>query len=277
MSYPLPFRAATALLFFLHAFLAHADAKQQIESHFHKKLFFIRGFYMDDQLVYDSQGNVQGQPTAGPWSLAAVRIDKVDVRSDEFRLQGRHATAVYDSKQKNFRYLILGGTKVNIVVHTPTDTLSDSALDSSANRMFLTKVGPQDVPEAWRSFFLGKVTSSPTVLTPDSAVPGLESDGQPVFRPNPSGGIDAPKAINQHEPIYSEIARLAKVEGTCIFNVIVNKQGFPEQIEVAKPLGAGLDEASIATIREWRFRPATKSGQPVAVLVSVEVNFRLMP
>jgi TonB family protein len=268
-------RLAVAFFFLLQPLISTADAKQQIESRFHKKLFFIRGFYLDDQLIYDAQGNVQGQPKAGPWSLAAVKIDKVNVRSDEFRLQGRRATAVYDSKQKKFKYLILDGTKVNIIVRTPPDALSDSAVDSFANQIFLVQLTPQDVPEAWRSFFMGRVTSAPKDLPPKTPIPGLESDGQPVFRPNPSAGITPPHAINAQDPTYAEVAREAKVEGTCVFNVIVSKQGLPEHIEVAKPLGVGLDDASIEAIRGWRFRPAVMNDQPVAVLVSVEVNFRL--
>src|SRR5438270_5267750 len=147
-------RLTVVLLVLLQPLLSIADAKQQIEARFHKKLFFIRGFYLDDQLIYDAQGDVQGQPKPGPWSLAAVQIDKVEVRSNEFQLQGRHATAIYDSKQKKFRYLILGGTKVDIIVRTPTDTLSDSAVDSLANRIFLVQLAPQDVPEEWRSFLV---------------------------------------------------------------------------------------------------------------------------
>lgn len=255
--------------------ISNADAKQEIESRFHKKLFFMRGFYLDDQLAYDAQGNVQGQPTAGPWSLAAVQIDKVDVRNDEFRLLGRHAVAVYDSKQKKFKYLILGGTKVEIVVRVPKDALSDSTVASLSDRIFLVQLSPQDVPEAWRGFFMGKVTIGRKDVPPKTPIPGLESDGQPVFLPNPSEGIAPPKAINQHDPTYAEVAREAKVQGTCVLNVVINKQGLPEQIEVAKPLGVGLDDASIKAVRDWRFQPAMMSGQPVAVLVSVEVDFRL--
>ena len=264
---------AVALLF--QPLVTNADTKQQIESRFHKKLFFIRHFYCDDQLIYDFWGNVEGQPQTGPWSLALVQIDKVEVRSDEFRLQGHRAAAVYDSKEKKFKYLILGGTQVKIVVRTPTDTLSDVALDSLVDRMFLARLTPQDLPEAWRSFFAGKVTSVPKDLPPKTPIPGLESDGQPVFRPNPSAGITAPRAIHQREPDYVEVARQANVEGTCVFNVIVNTQGMPERIEVARPLGVGLDDGAIEKVNTWRFQPATMNGRPVAVLVSVEVNFHL--
>jgi TonB family protein len=37
----------------------------------------------------------------------------------------------------------------------------------------------------------------------------------------------------------------------------------------------GLDEKALEAVRQWRFDPATQDGQPVAVLVNIEVNFRL--
>ena len=40
-------------------------------------------------------------------------------------------------------------------------------------------------------------------------------------------------------------------------------------------LGLGLDEKAIEAVRLWKFEPARKNGQPVAVQINVEVDFRL--
>ena len=37
----------------------------------------------------------------------------------------------------------------------------------------------------------------------------------------------------------------------------------------------GIAGISIADVQQWRFQPATKDGQPVAVQISVEVSFKL--
>jgi len=37
----------------------------------------------------------------------------------------------------------------------------------------------------------------------------------------------------------------------------------------------GLDEKAIEAVQKWRFRPATKDGQPVSVSAIVDVGFRL--
>jgi TonB family protein len=37
----------------------------------------------------------------------------------------------------------------------------------------------------------------------------------------------------------------------------------------------GLDQKAVEAVRKWKFEPAMKDGKPVAVQISVEVNFRL--
>jgi protein TonB len=37
----------------------------------------------------------------------------------------------------------------------------------------------------------------------------------------------------------------------------------------------GLDQKAMEAVSKWRFRPATKDGKPVPVMVNVEVHFRL--
>ena len=44
---------------------------------------------------------------------------------------------------------------------------------------------------------------------------------------------------------------------------------------MTRRLGMGLDEKAIEAVRKWKFEPAMKDGKPVAVQISVEVNFRL--
>lgn len=57
--------------------------------------------------------------------------------------------------------------------------------------------------------------------------------------------------------------------------VAVNEKGFPEVLEVTRSLDEALDAQALAAVAQWRFRPAMKDGQPVAVLINVEVTFRL--
>lgn len=89
------------------------------------------------------------------------------------------------------------------------------------------------------------------------------------------GGISAPRPVATPDPEYTEEARRAKIQGTCVLGLIVDAEGHPRDIRVIRGLGYGLDAKALETVRQWRFDPARKDGQPVNVQVSVEVAFRL--
>ena len=89
------------------------------------------------------------------------------------------------------------------------------------------------------------------------------------------GGVSAPHAIYAPDPEYSEEARKAKFQGTVVLWMVVAPDGLPHDVRVMRSAGMGLDERAIETVKTWRFDPARKDGQPVAVQISVEVSFRL--
>ena len=88
-------------------------------------------------------------------------------------------------------------------------------------------------------------------------------------------GVSAPVAVYDPEPDYSEEARKAKYQGVVVLAVVVGPDGRAHDPKIQRSLGMGLDEKAIEKIREWKFEPAKKDGQPVAVLVNIEVNFHL--
>jgi TonB family protein len=90
------------------------------------------------------------------------------------------------------------------------------------------------------------------------------------------GAISNPVVIHAVDPEFSDEARRAKYQGICVISLIVDKNGNPVNPHVVRALGMGLDEKALEAIRQYKFKPALKDGKtPVAVEVSVEVNFRL--
>ena len=77
------------------------------------------------------------------------------------------------------------------------------------------------------------------------------------------------------DPEYTDGARQQRLEGKAIMMVVVNEKGFPEILQITKGLGEGLDLMALTAVSGWTFKPAMKSGKPVAVVINVEVNFRL--
>lgn len=97
--------------------------------------------------------------------------------------------------------------------------------------------------------------------------------GGGVFRVG--GGVSAPRPVFAPDPEYSEEARTAKYQGTCVLWLIVGTDGRTRDIRVARTLGLGLDQKAEEAVQRWVFEPALRDGQPVAVQVNVEVTFHL--
>lgn len=89
------------------------------------------------------------------------------------------------------------------------------------------------------------------------------------------GGVSAPRAIFAPDPEYSEEARKAKYQGVVVVQMVVDRDGKVRDAHVIRSLGLGLDEKALEAVRQWKFEPAKKNQQAVAVNINVEVSFRL--
>ena len=89
------------------------------------------------------------------------------------------------------------------------------------------------------------------------------------------GGVSPPTVVFKVDPEYSEEARKAKFQGTCIVQIIVGVDGRPRDIHVVRTLGLGLDEKAVEAISKYKFEPGKKDGTPVATIANIEVTFRL--
>jgi TonB family protein len=99
--------------------------------------------------------------------------------------------------------------------------------------------------------------------------------GGGVYRPG--SGVTMPRLLKEVKPDYTSDAMRAKVQGTVLIECVVNVAGAVEQAKVLRSLDPtfGLDEQALKAARLWRFSPGTRLGQPVAVLVTIELSFTL--
>lgn len=88
-------------------------------------------------------------------------------------------------------------------------------------------------------------------------------------------GVSPPVPVYTVDPPYSIYARKRKIQGEVFVQIIVDSSGLPRNVEVVRPIGYGLDQSAVETVRQFRFRPAMKDGKPVPVYMTVAINFRL--
>ncbi len=88
-------------------------------------------------------------------------------------------------------------------------------------------------------------------------------------------GIAPPRLLREVKPDYSEEARRKGLAGEVVMEIVVRQDGSVGDVTVLRGLGYGLDQRAIDAIRQWRFAPAHRYGQPVDVIVEASVEFRL--
>ena len=92
----------------------------------------------------------------------------------------------------------------------------------------------------------------------------------------PGNGVTSPIPIEPRpKPAYTPEAMRARIQGTARVQCIVQPNGICTDIQIVRSLDPtfGLDLAAIDNVKQWRFRPGLRLGQPVPVIVTIDVEF----
>lgn len=91
----------------------------------------------------------------------------------------------------------------------------------------------------------------------------------------PGGDVTMPIEIRKGTPQYTSEAMRARAQGAIRVECVVQTNGTCTQIRVLRSFNPsfGLDEEAIKAAARWRFRPGMRRGQPVPVVVTMEIEF----
>jgi protein TonB len=124
---------------------------------------------------------------------------------------------------------------------------------------FGSPAGRPDIPPIFTGNF---VPPPPKPPTPAPAKPLVISH------------MDPGALVQQVEPAYPELAKIARIQGTVQLAAVIAHDGTISKLRVLSgpPL---LVAAAVDAVRQWRYRPYILNGQPVEVETQVSVNFKL--
>jgi len=163
------------------------------------------------------------------------------------------------------------GTVENLHVISGSAMLVNSAIDAVQQwtyKPYLLNGQPVEVETSITVNYT--LADSTTVVgqspAADDASAGVEQIG---------GDVKGPVIIYEPEPEYTAEAKKAKFSGFVTVSIIVDKNGIPQNVHVTRGVGLGLDEKAVEAVKQYKFKPATENGKPVAVYLNVEVNFEI--
>ena len=91
----------------------------------------------------------------------------------------------------------------------------------------------------------------------------------------PGAGIDPPRLLAEVKPDYPDAARRRGLEGQVEMEIVVRRDGSVGDVRILKGLSSELNDRAAQAVRQWRFAPARRQGEPVDVIVEVSVEFRM--
>ena len=235
---------------------------------------------------YDAQGNSPTASALGSWTIyGRIQIKKIKVAPTWLILEGRRIGMKFSDHSKTLVPAKLDDKmKVEIFLHAPLNS-ADQAREILGHIFAFTREDfLASVPEFWRKYLADNIESyaddgSSIVFKPAAPIPNPKDPNVKlppgVFHVGKE--VTPPQAIHgaTPDPDYSDAARQERFGGPNVFYVIVGPDGTVSSVELARPLGLGLDEKSAQKIKTWKFQPAKRNGDPVPVEVVVEVSFQL--
>lgn len=307
------YRTRLAGLALLSALLASPlacgdEIEQHLRNQFSGKVLMQRGFYSGKHLLYDAAGNLTSGGRAGDWTTDGfVWINDIYISGQNLKIKARRLMVVSEG-QKGLRFEGESSKKrkkprtsaaLEIDVTIGPGALTDDAADALMSKIFLSAQDSvaEVVPGYWRpcidegfsgrnencrfsSEMLavpGTTTPSPTTPAevPNAAQAGSNPTTTPAALSRVGHGVKPPRPTYYPDPSFSDLARKAKYQGIVTLGLIVDKDGLPQKIHILNPLGAGLDAKAVEAVSKWKFQPAEKDGQAVAVQIAIEVEFHL--
>jgi len=244
---------------------AEAQSTQaSIEAHLFKQELYLRDSRQGNNLKFDAAGNTlnacpkHAAECSEPFTLNGVDVTNVDLEAGKLVLTGTRAWLEFQPKPLR----IPRKGKITLEIAAPPDGDYVPALD----KIFAYGLADltRSLPEVWQPYatrmFLGEIPA----LVPRHPAPGPAPVVQ-LMRP--------PKLTNQVEPEITDAAREMSCKAIVVLDYLVGIDGKTHSIHIVQPAGLGLDESAIAAVSRYVFKPATKSGQPVAVEIHSEVGF----
>jgi TonB family protein len=219
------------------------------------------------KLTFSPEGKLLGNPARGTWPAhAGFLIESVKAHKAQIELKGNRLLIYFDTKGK--RQAAVTSSSLEIDLELGQNAGSGDVDEAMGHILMVRGSSPADVPP-------------PEI--PDSALASLGEnkiivigkmpDGNPIYQV--TRPVEPPRPTRTPDPVYPEELRKKRIQGTAVLRVVTDADGTVHSIKIVKTPEPGFEVAAADAVKDWLFTPAKLSGQSVAVVIDIEVNFRL--
>jgi protein TonB len=116
-------------------------------------------------------------------------------------------------------------------------------------------------------------TSSAAAPASTTAAPAKEKSSSSDLIEVPEDFADD-QVVHRVHPAYPKQARAKKLHGTVVLQAVVNKQGKVDSLQLVSG-DPQLAQAAAEAVKQWRYKPYSRNGEPTDFQTKVTVDFKL--
>lgn len=274
------------------------------------KALYLRGGYLENTLEFDEHGGLTTKSPQGSYTLSGIQIDKVHLTKHKVALEGARyglhfvgqlayedpASAVdrvrITPKKKKVkitidREIVVKPKKVKDKEKADQLKASTAETERPADAKGVTTTtspahATKELKDALDRIFAQGLDERMMAAMPDFWKLYYQAAAAKVdYRPKDASVLrqnfvdKKARLVSTFEPASNEFAQANGVAGMSLYHTVIGADGKPGEIAVGRPIGFGLDENAVDSIRKASFEPAIKDGEPVPVLLDLVVQFRI--
>ncbi|HEV2575802.1 MAG TPA: energy transducer TonB [Acidobacteriaceae bacterium] len=245
------------------------------------KQLFLRGFWADDNLKFDAQGQIQTSADTVPFTESGIDVRSVRVNGNSLMIEGQRMALEFlpnDEIRRVPAKTEQDAGAISMEIAGDGSGNFDRALDVVFAKDLAT-LAPS-LPQYWQAYAMQHflpVSSAPK-FQKESFV--TESATSVTFTPEEKsamhvgGEVKPPTLVRTYNPTFTDLANAQKFTGNVKLYLWFDSDGKVSHVSVAQPAGLGLDEAAIAAVQQYQFQPATLNGNAVTVDLYLNVQFK---
>lgn len=289
--------------------------EDEFRRRFEGKTLYLRGGYFENELHFDVNGHLEGTSPQLPYTLSMIEVSKVRLSRHKVEIDGIRyglhfleegsgedpiaaSDKVRITPKKKTLKVFIERAEVEKAKKKSKSAKDDMPVPTAAAQTADASLKPAAEPEAASVMTQARVNEHLRAALDSVFSPGLDERmiaslpdywrlyyqalaAKSAYKPSdPSvlhqNAVDQKaRLLTNFEPPSNDFAQEAGVAGVAQYHVVVDADGKPGEIAVGRPIGFGLDENAVASIRKATFSPAMKGGKPVPVVVDLFVQFRI--
>ncbi len=249
------------------------------------KQLFLRGFWANENLKFNAQGQIESTAAATvPFTESGIDVRSVRVNGNSLMIEGQRMALEFLPNEQIRRVPAtteLDAGAISLEIEGDGSGNFDKALDAVFAKDLAT-LAPS-LPSYWQAYamthFLAVTSDNSAKLQRESYT--KESSAE-EFSPSEKsamhvgGSVKPPTLVRTSNPTFTELANAQKFTGSVKLYMWFDSDGKVSHVSVAKPAGLGLDEAAIAAVEQYQFQPATQNGNAVTVDLYLDVSFKTL-